>query len=699
MRRINRRPFLFVFAHVAVGLLIAPLVFYAAPFGIALLAVLAAVLIGCAVVAAIKQNLIRLITVVFTFALVAGTTVFFLSLAFAFGQAESLEDGEPHAIVGRITEHCAYYGHGEFEAVLDSLMIDGQEVDGKMTVVVSDADLAYSRVACGYFLSFREEILSVRAIDEDGVHASSVRSDVRYSAYPTAADIFVAPGTPSALESVRLGLRDLLVGSMGDETGTVAYGMIAGDRYALDDEISDAFAGAGIGHILAVSGLHIGLIAALLRRLFRLLPLPDWVGRAATSLLLLLYLLFTGGSPSAVRAFVMCVVAIWAPAFGKTDRLNALCLAATVCLCICPFYLYEAGFLLSVSAVGGLLFFSRTFSRFLEKCRLPRKAADAVSASVSVQIMITPMSALFYHRLNLYSLPVNAVGMGALSAIFTLLVAVLPFALLFPVLLVPVGTLIGWMIAACEIVSALPLASIVVQVGVGVMFVPVLMFFVSRFVRVGGKKYVNLLLVCLSVAVGCAAENGLHETDALIAVGGGRTLTVVYRGSERYLFGELSDGRAVASALDRARVGEEVFDVCVLSLDEETASGIAELARLRKVGCVRFLPGTENVGLKVLLDAGIPLEPIYPDNGVFDIAYRDGSPCGWLYASDAGTAFIGNTRGYVDAMLPAEIVRCTYMPNAADYSDKLFLTAWNTSADNAVTLRYGNIHRVRFNEM
>lgn len=86
---------------------------------------------------------------------------------------------------------------------------------------------------------------------------------------------------------------------MGDDAGAVAYGMIAGDRYLLDDEISDSFSRTGIGHILSVSGIHVGLMAMIAARLLSMLPLPKAVGRGFTTLLLAAYTVFTGGSPGA----------------------------------------------------------------------------------------------------------------------------------------------------------------------------------------------------------------------------------------------------------------------------------------------------------------------------------------------------------------------------------------------------------------
>ena len=55
-----------------------------------------------------------------------------------------------------------------------------------------------------------------------------------------------------------------LVDNLGAENGYVAYGMLSGDRYAISESIADTFSIAGVAHILAVSGLHIGFLTSLL---------------------------------------------------------------------------------------------------------------------------------------------------------------------------------------------------------------------------------------------------------------------------------------------------------------------------------------------------------------------------------------------------------------------------------------------------
>ena len=149
----------------------------------------------------------------------------------------------------------------------------------------------------------------------------------------------------------------------------IAMALLLGERAWLSKNLKEAFARAGIGHLLAVSGIHMALAALLIGGLARALLLrSEWitlrfpVKKLATSLALIGAVIYTGlagFSPSAVRAMVMIL------AFGAAfviDRpqtsLNSLALAAWALLIFNPLYLFGISFQLSFTAVFFLIMFS-----------------------------------------------------------------------------------------------------------------------------------------------------------------------------------------------------------------------------------------------------------------------------------------------------------------------------------------------------
>ncbi len=136
----------------------------------------------------------------------------------------------------------------------------------------------------------------------------------------------------------------------------VYVAMLLGKRQALDDGQRSAFMETGTLHLFAISGLHIGVIAFGLHTALSILRVPP-VPAAVTGLaLLLIYVETTGGTPSAVRAFIM-VAFFWSSSlFARPgNSLSALGCSAVCVLLLYPYQLWSAGFQLSYTVVASIL--------------------------------------------------------------------------------------------------------------------------------------------------------------------------------------------------------------------------------------------------------------------------------------------------------------------------------------------------------
>lgn len=179
-------------------------------------------------------------------------------------------------------------------------------------------------------------------------------------------------GFVAAVDRFRLGLGEKIRQAVSDEdSAAVMAAMLIGDRTRLRPALREAYAAGGLGHLLAISGLHVGLLAGglfwLCERLFRFVPALTRRGatRRAAALPALLaafaYALISGGAPSALRAVLMVAGGIWVLILHRsTDVWSLLALAVGLLLCHSPERLVDTGFLLSVAAVAGLILgFSR----------------------------------------------------------------------------------------------------------------------------------------------------------------------------------------------------------------------------------------------------------------------------------------------------------------------------------------------------
>lgn len=189
--------------------------------------------------------------------------------------------------------------------------------------------------------------------------------------------------------------------------------ILAGDAGAMDDDTRQTFARAGVAHMLAMSGTHVGIIVVLAWLLFFHLSLGGHrrLASAGCMVLLWVYILLTGAAPPAVRAALMAsAVAIGQMTGLNRNGLNSLCAAALLILVFEPLTLMDAGFQLSVAAVASILLFmpvvrsaadATEAGRRLMRRRLVRGAVLSVGTCLAAVAGTAPLSAYWFHMFPL----------------------------------------------------------------------------------------------------------------------------------------------------------------------------------------------------------------------------------------------------------------------------------------------------------
>lgn len=150
----------------------------------------------------------------------------------------------------------------------------------------------------------------------------------------------------------RAGWKELLVREMGEREGGVLAAILLGEKSDMDPEMKELYQVNGIGHILAISGLHLSFAGLGAYRLFRRLTGSYKAGGLAGGMLLFLYVSMIGMTVSVLRAWVMFLFRVGADVTGrKYDMPTALSVAAVIAVGSNPLYLYDGGFLLSFGAL------------------------------------------------------------------------------------------------------------------------------------------------------------------------------------------------------------------------------------------------------------------------------------------------------------------------------------------------------------
>ena len=194
---------------------------------------------------------------------------------------------------------------------------------------------------------------------------------------------------------------------LSDDRLAVATALVLGKKDLLTQEVRSTYAETGATHVLAVSGLHVGIIFLIVTWLFRLVPYrKSRAGRvietAVTILAIWAFAFVSGLSPSVQRAAIMfTVIAVGKIGAGRTYIVNTLCAAALIMLCIDPSQLFQLGFLLSFMALLGIVWFTTPFNRLLPTDnKVLRAVWSGVGASVGAQVGTLPVALYVFKQFS-----------------------------------------------------------------------------------------------------------------------------------------------------------------------------------------------------------------------------------------------------------------------------------------------------------
>lgn len=195
-----------------------------------------------------------------------------------------------------------------------------------------------------------------------------------------------------------------------EESRAVVSAMCLGYRELLDDDIKDVFRKSGIMHIMAVSGLHVGIISMLILSLLKITRIRSGFVKLLISLLLVwTYALMTGLSPSVTRASVMFSFLTTGYLINRQVKpLNSVMASAFLILVIEPYMIYEASFLLSYSAVILIVVNYRKLVSLVNfRGRIMSYVWSMIVISLLAQAGTIPFVALFFGKIPMLSLISN----------------------------------------------------------------------------------------------------------------------------------------------------------------------------------------------------------------------------------------------------------------------------------------------------
>lgn len=329
-----------------------------------------------------------------------------------------------HSVIGRIQDLTLR----ESSMVMDVTL---EEVSGlkraipRLTVRLSTRGCNYS-LHCGDRVGFTAHLDHVQGLhnpDDYDYELALRRQGLVYTQHLSVKSVVpvsdASPGvfTLSYWKRLRDHVRNrLLATHLQADSRRMIIALVTGDNSLIDSEVRHNFSMAGIAHVLALSGMHVGIIALIVW--FLLMPL-DYLRLRRLRLALTIatlgaFALFTGLSASVVRATLMVSLAmVGLIAYRKTVSINSLALAALIILLFSPNSLYNAGFQLSFATVASLLVMLPELPLPSRKRRVSRYIAALVATSAVAMLATVVLTAYHFHSVsyaavltNLFTLPV-----------------------------------------------------------------------------------------------------------------------------------------------------------------------------------------------------------------------------------------------------------------------------------------------------
>ncbi|MCD7823457.1 MAG: ComEC family competence protein [Oscillospiraceae bacterium] len=339
------------------------------------------------------------------------------------------------------------------------------------------------------------------------------------------------------LRSYKERLTTALCSYVGLNEGQLLSSMLCGTSESLDTSVRASLNRSGIGHLLAVSGLHVSIVAALVAFFLKLLRAPRPLTFIASESIMALFVVFSGMRISAVRAFIMMTVYLLSFVIKREyDVTAALGVTILIMLAFSPYSVADGSFLLSVSGVFGAAVVGEAVSKaFSVRGRFKRAAVTYIC----VYFCILPVSVFVFDEISLVSVITNLLltPFCTVALVLTLVFAACgtPAGLSF--LIEIAGFIARWVIKICGFIANLGFTYIPIKyAAVRILILSltaavVIILIVSKNVRLATFSAAAAFLVTVAAMFALMVSDSGTTHLKIISDGDGYLL-VVYQGGE-----------------------------------------------------------------------------------------------------------------------------------------------------------------------
>ncbi|MBA3610624.1 MAG: ComEC family competence protein [Rubrobacter sp.] len=411
----------------------------------------------------------RVMAVLVPLFVVGGAGIAYLHAAAPDPLAElaALEPGEI-TIEGKVVSPPVQTGFGyRADLRVERLWFEEQEVLRGGGVEIFAVDLA--GIGVGDRIRVDGEI-TPPAPAEDGFDYARYLATKRISAVVDAISVRPVSEEPGLVGKVHRRTDTALGYGLRPQEAAVVRGMVLGDRSLIPEELDEAFRRSGITHVLAISGQHVAILAAMIYFVLRAFAVPMVVRVPVTLGLIWAYILVAGAPPSAIRAGVVATFVLAAALLGRQlSPLHFMTTMLAAVLAYNPQLVYSTGFQLSVAAVFGILLLRKPLQSLVKATVLrpfrtpPETLSNLLSVSLAAQIATAPIIAASFDEVSIIGVLTNLIAVPLSGPILTLGLLASIFGNVAPALAYPLNAVNGFLVTILEWVargaSAMPFAA------------------------------------------------------------------------------------------------------------------------------------------------------------------------------------------------------------------------------------------------
>ena len=288
-----------------------------------------------------------------------------------------------------------------------------------------------------------------------------------------------------------------------DENGAVVTAMLFGDKSGLGNDVKTSLYRCGIGHAMAVSGMHLVLVTSVIAALIKKIRISGCCKFILIEISIILFVIFTGMSISVIRAAIMLTLIYGAAIFNRqTDTLNSLCIAFFVLTLPAPYLIKNSSFILSVAGTFGIGVFAPFVTKDMEEDTFLRRLKKKLAIMLCVSVAVFPLSVAYFDETSLIAplsnILVIPVCVFVLFCGFAVAITGGTEIIAYPALMAG-GLGSRFILKISEYVSSVPFT----HIPLGFSYLPVIVILLSAFVVFTSLKFKKGNYTAMSILISC----------------------------------------------------------------------------------------------------------------------------------------------------------------------------------------------------